>query len=79
MPSTCRSRIDSCNFSHLNQVIVRMRPPTKDEEEGEVVVQKISNDSLSIAGHTFTFDSIADTQSTQVKNNNLLTYACKRK
>lgn len=51
---------------------MRMRPPTKDEEEGEVVVQKISNDSLSIAGHTFTFDSIADTQSTQVKNNNLL-------
>ncbi|XP_010314743.2 kinesin-like protein KIN-12B [Solanum lycopersicum] len=48
------------------KVIVRMRPPTKDEEEGEVVVQKISNDSLSIAGHTFTFDSIADTQSTQV-------------
>ncbi|CAN4095728.1 unnamed protein product [Withania somnifera] len=47
-------------------VIVRMRPPTKDEEDGEVVVQKVSNDSLSIAGHTFTFDSIADTQSTQV-------------
>ncbi|KAM3267305.1 kinesin-like protein KIN-12B isoform X1 [Capsicum chacoense] len=48
------------------KVIVRMRPPTKDEEEGEVVVQKISNDALSIAGHTFTFDSIADAQSTQV-------------
>ncbi|KAK4354923.1 hypothetical protein RND71_027117 [Anisodus tanguticus] len=48
------------------KVIVRMRPLTKDEEEGEVVVQKASNDSLSIAGHTFTFDSIADTQSTQV-------------
>ncbi|MCD9640618.1 Kinesin motor domain containing protein, expressed [Datura stramonium] len=48
------------------KVIVRMRPPTKDEEEGELVVQKVSNDSLSIAGHTFTFDSIADTKSTQV-------------
>ncbi|CAN4104576.1 unnamed protein product [Withania somnifera] len=48
------------------KVIVRMRPPNKDEEEGEVVVQKVSDDSLSIAGHTFTFDSIADTQSTQV-------------
>ncbi|XP_059287103.1 kinesin-like protein KIN-12B isoform X1 [Lycium ferocissimum] len=48
------------------KVIVRMRPLTKDEEEGEVVVQKASIDSLSIAGHTFTFDSIADTQSTQV-------------
>lgn len=51
---------------------MRMRPPTKDEEEGEVAVQKVANDSLSIAGHTFTFDSIADTQSTQVKSNNLL-------
>ncbi|XP_016475479.1 kinesin-like protein KIN-12B isoform X1 [Nicotiana tabacum] len=48
------------------KVIVRMRPPTKDEEEGEVAVQKVANDSLSIAGHTFTFDSIADTQSTQL-------------
>lgn len=46
---------------------MRMRPPNKDEEEGEVVVQKISSDSLLIAGHTFTFDSIADTQSTQVR------------
>lgn len=72
MPSTGRSCIDSFNFSCLNQVIVRMRPPTKDEEEGEVVVQKVANDSLSIAGHTFTFDSIADTQSTQVKSNSLL-------
>ena len=67
MLSTCRSRIDSCKFSHLNQVIVRMRPPTKDEEEGEIVAQKVSNDSLSISGHSFTYDSIADVQSTQVK------------
>uniref|UniRef100_A0A1S3ZJ92 Kinesin-like protein KIN12B n=1 Tax=Nicotiana tabacum TaxID=4097 RepID=A0A1S3ZJ92_TOBAC len=48
------------------KVIVRMRPPIKDEEEGETVLQKVSNDSLSISGHTFTFDSIADTQSTQL-------------
>ncbi|XP_060180872.1 kinesin-like protein KIN-12B isoform X1 [Lycium barbarum] len=48
------------------KVIVRMRPPTKDEEEGEIVAQKVSNDSLSIAGHSFTFDSIADVQSTQL-------------
>ncbi|KAJ8530787.1 hypothetical protein K7X08_023668 [Anisodus acutangulus] len=48
------------------KVIVRMRPPTKDEEEGEVVAQKVSNDSLSISGHSFTFDSIADVQSTQL-------------
>nr|XP_027117045.1 kinesin-like protein KIN-12B [Coffea arabica] len=48
------------------KVIVRMRPLNKDEEEGEMIVQKISNDSLSIAGHTFTFDSIADYESAQI-------------
>lgn len=45
-----------------------MRPPNKDEEEGPHVVQKIANDSLSIAGHTFTFDSIADIESNQARN-----------
>lgn len=44
-----------------------MRPPTKDEEEGDLIVQKIGVDSLTILGQTFTFDSIADPESTQVK------------
>ncbi|XAR58182.1 Plus-end-directed kinesin ATPase [Bertholletia excelsa] len=48
------------------KVIVRMRPPTQDEEETELIVQKVSNDSLSILGQTFTFDSVADTGSTQL-------------
>lgn len=48
------------------QVVVRMRPPTKDEEEGDVIVQKIGIDSLSITGQTFTFDSVADPESTQL-------------
>ncbi|KAJ8437088.1 hypothetical protein Cgig2_016442 [Carnegiea gigantea] len=47
------------------RVVVRMRPLDKDEE-GETTVQKISNDSLSINGHTFTFDSVADTEATQM-------------
>ncbi|KAJ4954851.1 hypothetical protein NE237_011634 [Protea cynaroides] len=47
------------------KVIVRMRPPTKEEEGGELIVQKVSNDSLSILGHIFTFDSVADTGATQ--------------
>ncbi|CBI17294.3 unnamed protein product, partial [Vitis vinifera] len=47
------------------RVIVRMRPPNKDEEEGEVIAQKMSGDSLSILGQTFTFDSVADAESTQ--------------
>lgn len=48
------------------KVIVRMRPPNKDEDDGEVIVQKTSNDSLSIIGQAFTFDSVADTESTQM-------------
>ncbi|CAL5391925.1 unnamed protein product [Camellia sinensis] len=48
------------------KVIVRMRPPSKDEEEGDLIVQKTANDSLSILGQTFTFDSVADTNSTQL-------------
>ncbi|XP_059632075.1 kinesin-like protein KIN-12B [Cornus florida] len=47
-------------------VVVRMRPLNKDEEEGEMIVQKNSSDSLTILGQTFTFDSVADTESTQL-------------
>ncbi|KAL8217308.1 hypothetical protein R6Q57_024145 [Mikania cordata] len=47
------------------KVIVRMRPPNKNEEEGEVVVQKMSGDSLTILGQPFTFDSVADATSNQ--------------
>jgi kinesin family protein 15 len=50
----------------MSQVVVRMRPLKKDEEEGETIVQKLSNNSLSINGQTFTFDSVADTGATQV-------------
>ncbi|KAM7266294.1 hypothetical protein ACFE04_004191 [Oxalis oulophora] len=48
------------------KVVVRMRPPSKDEESGEVIVSKLSNDSLSINGQTFTFDSVADPTATQL-------------
>ncbi|KAK9932899.1 hypothetical protein M0R45_020120 [Rubus argutus] len=48
------------------QVIVRMRPPRKDKDEGEMLVQKTSSDSLSINGQTFTFDSVADTDASQL-------------
>ncbi|KAI3791167.1 hypothetical protein L2E82_04825 [Cichorium intybus] len=48
------------------KVIVRMRPPNTNEEEGEAIVQKTAGDSLSILGQTFTFDSVADAASTQV-------------
>ncbi|XP_008809653.1 kinesin-like protein KIN-12B [Phoenix dactylifera] len=47
------------------QVIVRMRPLNKEEEEGALIVQKISPNSISILDHAFTFDSVADSRSTQ--------------
>ncbi|XP_022979663.1 kinesin-like protein KIN-12B isoform X1 [Cucurbita maxima] len=48
------------------KVVVRMRPPCKDRDEGDNVVQKASEDSLSINGQTFTFDAVADTEATQL-------------
>ncbi|KDO52835.1 hypothetical protein CISIN_1g0006992mg, partial [Citrus sinensis] len=48
------------------KVIVRMRPLNKEENEGEMIVQKVADDSLSINGHTFTFDSVADMEATQL-------------
>lgn len=51
----------------MDQVIVRMRPPNKDDGDGELIVQKNSVNSLSVAGQTFTFDSVADFTSTQAR------------
>ncbi|KAK7319015.1 hypothetical protein RJT34_03724 [Clitoria ternatea] len=48
------------------KVIVRMRPPYHDKDEGDSIVQKISTDSLSINGQNFTFDSVAHTDATQL-------------
>ncbi|CAA7400629.1 unnamed protein product [Spirodela intermedia] len=47
------------------QVIVRMRPLNKEVEEEDQIVHKVSADSVSILDHAFTFDSVADTGSTQ--------------
>lgn len=46
---------------------MRMRPLCPDKDEGDPTVQKVSNDSLSINGHNFTFDSVADTAATQAR------------
>ncbi|KAK7400039.1 hypothetical protein VNO78_11238 [Psophocarpus tetragonolobus] len=48
------------------KVIVRMRPPCGDKDEEDSIVQSISNDSLSINGQNFTFDSVANTNATQL-------------
>ena len=42
-----------------------MRPLCKDKDEGDPIAQKISDDSISINGQTFTFDSVADMEATQ--------------
>ncbi|XP_035539114.1 kinesin-like protein KIN-12B [Juglans regia] len=47
------------------KVIVRVRPPYEDRDEGDIIVQKSSRESLSINGQTFTFDSVADIEATQ--------------
>ncbi|XP_038896568.1 kinesin-like protein KIN-12B isoform X2 [Benincasa hispida] len=43
-----------------------MRPPCKDRDEGDNIVQNVTGDSLSINGQTFTFDAVADTEATQL-------------
>ncbi|KAL8481040.1 hypothetical protein ACS0TY_026994 [Phlomoides rotata] len=48
------------------KVIVRVRPPNKEEEDGGNGIQKVTEDSLTISGQTFTFDSIADVHSQQI-------------
>ncbi|KAK1592723.1 hypothetical protein Q3G72_029223 [Acer saccharum] len=48
------------------KVIVRMRPLNNEEEEGDMIVQKVTGDSVSINGQTFTFDSVGNTDSTQL-------------
>ncbi|CAM8994673.1 unnamed protein product [Rhodiola kirilowii] len=53
------------------KVIVRMRPLNK-EEEGEMIIQKVSSDSLTINGQSFTFDSVADAEATQLDIFNLV-------
>ena len=37
-----------------------MRRPRKEKDEEEMIVLKISNDSLAINEKTFTFDLVAD-------------------
>ncbi|XP_010673319.2 kinesin-like protein KIN-12B [Beta vulgaris subsp. vulgaris] len=48
------------------RVVVRMRPLNKDEQDGDLIVNKVSNDSLTINEHKFTFDSVADMEATQL-------------
>ncbi|KAI3923506.1 hypothetical protein MKW92_052359 [Papaver armeniacum] len=54
------------SFDSGVQVIVRMRPPNPNvDADDEVIVEKASSESLSVLGQTFTFDSVADTGSSQ--------------
>ncbi|CAN8268659.1 unnamed protein product [Cochlearia groenlandica] len=62
--ATAESSVSGISDSGV-KVIVRMKPLSKGEEEEEMIVKKISSDALTINEHTFTFDSIADPDSTQ--------------
>ncbi|KAL3829272.1 hypothetical protein ACJIZ3_018074 [Penstemon smallii] len=60
---------ENCAASSLDsgvKVIVRLRPPNNDEEDGGNIVENITANSLSVSGQAFTFDSIADIQSKQI-------------
>ncbi|KAF8014161.1 hypothetical protein BT93_H0106 [Corymbia citriodora subsp. variegata] len=48
------------------KVVVRMRPQSNDEEEGDMIVQKVSTDAVTFNGQTFTFDAVADTEASQL-------------
>ncbi|KAK1356399.1 Phragmoplast-associated kinesin-related protein [Heracleum sosnowskyi] len=58
--------VDAASSDSGVKVIVRMRPPNKDDGDGELIDLKNSGESLSVAGQTFTFDSVADFTSTQL-------------
>ncbi|KAI3926204.1 hypothetical protein MKW98_028340 [Papaver atlanticum] len=54
------------SFDSGVQVIVRMRPPNPNVDADDLlIVEKASSESLSVLGQTFTFDSVADTGSSQ--------------
>ncbi|EPS69859.1 hypothetical protein M569_04902, partial [Genlisea aurea] len=48
------------------KVMIRIRPPEKDEGDGGHATQNVTKDSLTISGQTFTFDSVADVNSKQL-------------
>ncbi|XP_058731767.1 kinesin-like protein KIN-12B isoform X1 [Vicia villosa] len=48
------------------KVIVRLKPLSNVKDEGDSVIQKISNSSLSINSHSFAFDSILHADANQL-------------
>lgn len=46
---------------------MRMRPAGKDDEDTELIVEKVANDSLTISDKDFTFDYVADPEATQAR------------
>lgn len=55
---------------------MRLRPPNKEEEDGGTGIQKVTEDSLTISGQTFTFDSIADVHSKQARSASYYHLSC---
>lgn len=58
---------------------MRVRPPNKEEEDGGTGIQKVTEDSLTISGQTFTFDSIADVHSKQARSTSYELSTCLEK
>ena len=51
----------------LEQVVVRIRPTNDNGKLGDRTVKKISSDTLCVGDRQFTFDSVFDSNSNQVK------------
>jgi len=51
----------------LTQVVVRIRPTNNNGMEGDRTVKKVSSDTLCVGDRQFTFDSVFDSNTNQVK------------
>lgn len=55
-------------------MVARIRPVSGQEREGGRIVRKLSSSSLSVGDRIFTFDSVVDSNSTQVRIADLNTF-----
>lgn len=46
--------------------MVRIRPANGNEREGDRLIKKVSDDSVTVGDRKFTFDSVLDSKSNQV-------------
>ena len=55
---------------------MRIRPANGHERDGDWLVRKVSDDSVTVGDRKFTFDSVLDSKSNQVSILFLYFYGC---